>query len=382
MFSTDGGYVAIAERVDGANPLYSVLRSADASLVASIEGVPDAQGWELGPGGRYVALQGPDTRRAGARDSPRHRARATGAHACRRAVAACGRRQGAADRRSRSAPSRRGRWRRPRAELGRPLGRTAAAASVSASADGRRLAFTRADGAVAVLDVAVGAELYRLRLSRPLHRSRRRSCRPTVLSSSLEPAPGCSCGPCRAVPVPPRAALADGVPTARCARSQQRALGRRVGEWAVAARARSRPRRTRARPLAFFGHRGPITAAALNAGRSLAATGGSDGIVRVWDIASGAPTVAVMQPAEGRRCARGIERRWPLRRERRRARGPHRRRGRWPRDWRSCAPTARDRDGVRAGWSDRLPSVDDRHRRSCAGRDRRASARACDSVPT
>ena len=61
VFSADGGYVAIAERVDGASPLYSVLRSADASLVASIEGLPEAQGWELGPGGRYVALQGPET---------------------------------------------------------------------------------------------------------------------------------------------------------------------------------------------------------------------------------------------------------------------------------------------------------------------------------
>jgi hypothetical protein len=50
--------------------------------------------------------------------------------------------------------------------------------------------------------------------------------------------------------------------------------------------------------LAFFGHRGPITAVALNGARGIAATGGNDGIARVWDIASGAPTVAVMQPAD------------------------------------------------------------------------------------
>jgi WD40 repeat protein len=50
-------------------------------------------------------------------------------------------------------------------------------------------------------------------------------------------------------------------------------------------------------PLAFFGHRGRVTAAALNGGRGLAATGGADGIVRLWDIASGAPTGVVMQPA-------------------------------------------------------------------------------------
>ena len=58
------------------------------------------------------------------------------------------------------------------------------------------------------------------------------------------------------------------------------------------------PRR-RARPsLSFFGHRGGITAAALSGSRGLAATGGNDGIVRVWDLASGAPTAAVAQPAD------------------------------------------------------------------------------------
>jgi WD40 repeat protein len=50
--------------------------------------------------------------------------------------------------------------------------------------------------------------------------------------------------------------------------------------------------------LAFFGHRGPITAVALNGGRGLAATGGVDGIARVWDIASGAPAGAIMQPSD------------------------------------------------------------------------------------
>jgi WD40 repeat protein len=50
--------------------------------------------------------------------------------------------------------------------------------------------------------------------------------------------------------------------------------------------------------LAFFGHRGRITAAALNGGSGLAATGGADGIVRIWDVASGAPTGAIMQPAD------------------------------------------------------------------------------------
>jgi hypothetical protein len=41
-----------------------------------------------------------------------------------------------------------------------------------------------------------------------------------------------------------------------------------------------------------------VTAAALNVSRGLAATGGSDGIVRLWDVASRSPTGIVMQPAD------------------------------------------------------------------------------------
>ena len=60
VFSSDGGYFAIAERVDDGKPLYSVLRATDGSLVSSFEGVTDAQRWWLGPGARYLALQLPD----------------------------------------------------------------------------------------------------------------------------------------------------------------------------------------------------------------------------------------------------------------------------------------------------------------------------------
>jgi WD40 repeat protein len=52
-------------------------------------------------------------------------------------------------------------------------------------------------------------------------------------------------------------------------------------------------------PLAYFGHRGRITAAALNRDRGLAATGGADGTVRIWDAVAGAPTGIVAQPADG-----------------------------------------------------------------------------------
>ena len=197
------------------------------------------------------------------------------------------------------------------------------------------------DGAVAVLDVAAGARAVSAAARGRCTGHGARSCRTTVRELVTRTGDRLRLW---SLPSGARAAARPRLPTA-CRRlvaldrssellavglasgQLQLELGRRGGELD-------------ARPLAFFGHRGPITAAALNAGRSLAATGGSDGIVRVWDIASGAPTAAVMQPAEGRRDARRIERRWPLRRERRRARrsaSPP-----WPMAacWQSCAPTA------------------------------------------
>ena len=98
VFSTDGGYVAIAERVDGANPLYSVLRSADASLVASIEGVPDADGWELVPEDATSLCKGP-IRSCGCSRLVAARTREPGALYAVERLLHSQRRHGAADRR-------------------------------------------------------------------------------------------------------------------------------------------------------------------------------------------------------------------------------------------------------------------------------------------
>jgi WD40 repeat protein len=63
-----------------------------------------------------------------------------------------------------------------------------------------------------------------------------------------------------------------------------------LGPVAAAAEARD--------SLAYFGHRGPVTSVAVNGARGIAASGGNDGIVRVWDVASGAPTGTVAQPID------------------------------------------------------------------------------------
>lgn len=54
--SSTGGYVMIAEQVEGAAPLYSLIRVADGQHVASITGRADTTNWLLGPEASYLAL--------------------------------------------------------------------------------------------------------------------------------------------------------------------------------------------------------------------------------------------------------------------------------------------------------------------------------------
>ena len=292
VFSVDGGYVAIAERVEGANPLYSVLRSADGSLVSTIEGTADAQAWDLGPGGRYVALRGPETvvrvlearRGAELRRLPHSHAVERLLHSNDGAMLVTVDRAGAIASWPLAVAS---------AGLGRPLGRTVAAATVSASADGRRLAFTRDDGAVAVLDAIAGAELYRLRLARstPVTRTQISADGTQVVTQSGS---AVKLWQLPSKPVTPRTATVDDVPTAVALdrANDVVAIGLASGQLQIVPAAGTRS------PLSFFGHRGAIAAAALNSGRGLAATGGNDGIVRVWELGSNAPTIAVAQRAD------------------------------------------------------------------------------------
>jgi WD40 repeat protein len=97
-----------------------------------------------------------------------------------------------------------------------------------------------------------------------------------------------------AKPVTPRPATVDALPTALALDGANGtvAVGLASGQLQVVPAGGARA------PLSFFGHRGAITAAALNADRGLAATGGTDGVVRLWDVATGAPTGAVAQPAD------------------------------------------------------------------------------------
>jgi WD40 repeat protein len=292
VFSSDGGYFAIAERVEDGKPLYSVLRANDGSLVSSFEGVTDAQHWWLGPGARYLALQLPGRviRVLGARrgdvlqtfphrvDIARVLLPADGATLLTvdsgGAIAAWSLAEGAG-----SQPRR--------------LGTTAAAASVSLAAGGMRLAHATADAAVVVVDVATGAEVVRLRGAGVMPAG-------TQLADDGEKLVTSSGAQLRlwnlpAGVAPPRAASAV-TPTALALDrvTGRLAIGLANGQLALDTVPSAAPT---ADALEYFGHRGAVTAVAVNVERGLAATGGVDGVVRTWDLASGMPTAVGMEPA-------------------------------------------------------------------------------------
>ena len=49
----------------------------------------------------------------------------------------------------------------------------------------------------------------------------------------------------------------------------------------------------------YIGHQGSITSIAVNGGSDLIASGGSDGLVRIWELGSGAPTAPFMRHPQG-----------------------------------------------------------------------------------
>ena len=290
VFSADGAYFAIAERVEGAAPLVSVLRSSDASLVASSDGADGVAEWQLGPGARYFALLGPanvvrvlETRRGTELMRLQHAAAvqrilhtqdgntlvtvdATGA------ILAWSLASGAS--------------------LPRPIGRTTSAASVSAAAG--RLAYACDDGAVAIVVTATGAEIVRVRQPAAVSVTRTQLAadgtelmtqRGAALRWWRLPGAASTAAVTSAAAAPPLLALDRSTDVV--------AFGLRSGQLEVG----RQPELVQpGSSLAFFGHRGPITAAVVDTERGLAATGGADGIVRLWDSVTGEPTGIVLQP--------------------------------------------------------------------------------------
>jgi WD40 repeat protein/subtilisin-like proprotein convertase family protein len=283
VLSVDGGYLAIAERVDGDRPLFSLLSAIDGALLASVEGMDGAQSWLLGPGARYLALLGPPDR-VRVFDPRRGVELATLQHPreVRRILPPA---DGGSlvtidsegDLRAFSLAS--------KAAAGRVLGTTADPESASLSADGRRLAFTAPSGEVVVLDLASGALLHDLRIPRasPVTATRLSVDGATLVTAS---GPRFRLWSLADAGVPPRADARAELGAAALDRDADLAvIGTRSGQLHL----RTAAELAADTALEYFGHRGAIESVDVNSARGLAASGGAYGTVRVWDVASGAP---------------------------------------------------------------------------------------------
>src|SRR5262249_1978477 len=74
-------------------------------------------------------------------------------------------------------------------------------------------------------------------------------------------------------------------------------IGSRDGQLRVSDAAHAASAAASSSTLGLFGHRGALTATAVNAARGIAASGGADGSVRLWNLASGEPEALIVSPA-------------------------------------------------------------------------------------
>jgi len=285
-FSSDGGYVAIAERVDESRPLYSLLRAEDGSLVASVEGVEGVERWWLGPGARYLALLGPGNLLQ-VLDARNGKVLARLQHA--RSVARVVPLPDGVTLITIDAAGEIRAWRVDGAVggAGRWLGAAAAADGVSVSGDGARLAYpTGAD--IVVRDIATGARLLAVRAA-GVTRTRLAPDGARLVAVEGDRV--------RLWNVPVSGEHAADLDVATLGVDRERdavALGFRGGQLRVSGAADAAGAALASDGVDYFGHRGAVTALAIDSARGVAVSGGADGIVRVWDLASVEPTTPVL----------------------------------------------------------------------------------------
>lgn len=296
----DGDFLAIAERVDGEPPLYSLVRVADGALVASATGIDGVRDWALGPQARYLALL--EASRVVEIVNPR----GDGAHRqlpherdVRRVLAVPARDllltiDSAGDVRA---------WRLPPSDPGSVptdswrLGVTVAPESVSVSADGSTAAFEGEHGHVVVRDIQGDLRPVYLRIegnNKPIG---------TALSPDGKALVTANGGVFRVWRLEPRelgrGPDLDLSATALDEDGGLAVLGFRGGH----VRVRSASELARSLPASetveYIGHRGRVTSLDVNAAANLIASGGEDGVVRVWDLASVAPAPEFMRHPVG-----------------------------------------------------------------------------------
>ncbi len=296
--SVDGDYVVVAERANFSPPQFSLASVETGELVGSAGGVGEATDWVLGPEARYLALLD-SAGRVRVVDPRDGRQLAVLGHqrAIERLIAVPGQEllvtiDSAGDLLAwQIAPDSAGSV-LPEASL---LGTTIDPASVSVAANAGVLAFEASPGHVQVCDLSGELSPSYFRLD-------------TDLMTRLSPDGR-------------QMLTVNGGTVFRLWRLDERTIGPQP-DRELSALALDREGRTAAfgyrgghvrvrgvdelqRPGAitdsvdFIGHRGMVTSLALNASSGLAASGGADGGVRVWDSTSGAPGPAFMRHPAG-----------------------------------------------------------------------------------
>ena len=295
----DGDYIAIAEQLDLQAPLYSLLRTQDGELVASVTGFDGVRDWVLGPQARYLVLLGPanvvrimDPRRGDIlAELPHDRVPAriisVGAGDLLVSVdeggdifvwSLGGAQEG-------TVPER------------RSLGVTVDAASVSVAADGSTLAFEAFQGHVVARDLAGESEPLNLRVHRAGESIRTRlapdgSNLITSGGSLLQLWQLDEMGLGTVTDLNVSALALD-----RAGRIA--ALGFRDGHIQILTSSQLESGSHRAEGVDYIGHQGSVSSIAVDASQGSIVSGGDDGLVRIWDIATGAPAGAFMRHPEG-----------------------------------------------------------------------------------
>ena len=293
-----GGHVVIAEQLDEQDSLYSLLRTADGELLSSVAGLAGVTDWMLGPDARYLVLIGPSRLvrvmdpRSGEvlRELPHRR------DPVRLVAAATGdllltiddigdmfvwHLNGAA--------------REP--EQGVRLGQTSAPESVSIAADASRVAYQALAGQVLVrrLTGRSGPMSFRVSQEGAPIRTRLAPDGSRLLTYNEQLFQLWHLADSR----PAAAAETELTAIGLDALEGVAVLGFLDGHVGMIREDQAEIPVSADPGVNYIGHQGSITSIAVNAAGNVIASGGSDGLVRTWELGSGAPTAPFMRHPQG-----------------------------------------------------------------------------------
>jgi WD40 repeat protein len=298
--STEGGYFAIAERVDGSLPLYSLIRILDGRLVASISGRSSPESWLLGPEARYLALM--DESRAIEVIDPRRGDSIATLELDRPWTRVVAVDHGELIVTADDAGTVRA-WQLTAGEEGIAagdnwrLGTTTQADSISVSGDASTLAFAARAGELTIHDLTRQRAPFLLRVATT---EADISTRLAADGAALLTLSGSVLRTWNITDRPLDAATAGDV-TALTLGSAGRlaAFGYRGGFVRASGLTDRAALLSDTETIDYIGHRGAVTAVALNVEQNLIASGGQDGSARLWNLATLSPDDAPMNHAEG-----------------------------------------------------------------------------------